>query len=173
MGGGGVMARGDTDLRDFIKPSDDEAREISILWHDLLQGHSQSANAGEDRDIDLILRMGEIRLTSEDGKSRILPPSVKRALLTALRTFAKGAGVAVVPADNDLTTGEAAQLLGISRTYLVELLKKGALPYKREDDRTHRRLRAEDVLAYKRKRQAERYEAIRRHDEDSERLKLP
>lgn len=87
-----------------------------------------------------------------------LPPAAGRAVLALLEQLAAGSAVHLVPADAELTTQQAADLLGISRTYVVRLIDDGKLPAHLVG--THRRLKATDVLAY-RARRSERLAAAR------------
>jgi len=76
-----------------------------------------------------------------------LPPAARAAVRRLLADLAAGMPVHLVSDDGELTTQEAADLLGISRTYVVRLIDAGKLPGYLVG--THRRLRAGDVLAYK------------------------
>ena len=58
-----------------------------------------------------------------------------------------GNGVSVIPLHAELTTVEAAQLLNVSRPFLIKQLEAGVLPHHMVG--THRRLRLADVLAYR------------------------
>ncbi len=64
----------------------------------------------------------------------------------------------MVPTGKELTTQQAADLLNVSRQYLVRLLDAGRLPYTKT--RKHRRVRIEDVLAFKEERDVERKSAL-------------
>ncbi|MGE6763685.1 helix-turn-helix domain-containing protein [Corallococcus interemptor] len=92
------------------------------------------------------------RLVLPSGEEVELPPSMVVALRAIAEALAKGSVVSIVPMHRELTTQEAADVLNISRQHLVTLLERGELPHSRPGK--HRRLRASDVLAYKRKRQA-------------------
>lgn len=63
------------------------------------------------------------------------------------------------PIGREVTTQQAADLLNISRQYLVRLLDEGRIPYRKTGK--HRRLRIEDVLSFKEKRDKDRRAGLR------------
>jgi len=67
--------------------------------------------------------------------------------------------ITLIPHDKELTTKEAADILNFSRPFLIRLLDRDEIPYHRVG--THRRLRVEDVLAYREQRAAHRREKLR------------
>jgi excisionase family DNA binding protein len=77
-----------------------------------------------------------------------LAPEVARLFARVLAELADGRGVAVVPFDVEVTTQQAADLLNVSRPHVVSLLDKGEMAHRKVGAR--RRLRLEDVLAYRR-----------------------
>jgi excisionase family DNA binding protein len=105
-----------------------------------------------------------------DGNRLDLPPSVARGLFVMLSALSEGGAVAVVPMATDLTTQEAANLLGVSRPYLIRLVNQGRIPC--EWVGSHRRIRVEDVLAYRRSRQARQRGALRQIAEETDRAGL-
>lgn len=88
-----------------------------------------------------------------------LTPAMSELLLDLLRHVGSGHSVTLVPIQEMLTTQQAADLLNVSRPHLIKLL---------EEDRVmdfttvgrHRRLKAEEVFAYKAKRDMERAAAL-------------
>ena len=98
------------------------------------------------------------QLVGRDGKSIQLPSSVLNLLRATVHYLAKGQALTLVPIDKELTTQQAADLLNVSRPYLVKLLEQGEIPYTKTG--THRRIRFADVMAYKTHRDAQRAEAL-------------
>ncbi len=93
---------------------------------------------------------GDSKLLIVDGeREELVPlPSAAAELLTGmLRIMAKGHGLALTPLHAELTTGQAAGILKVSRPYLVKLLESGEIPHYRVG--RHRRMRREDVMSYK------------------------
>lgn len=87
-----------------------------------------------------------------------LPPALAKAVAAALADVADGHAVQVSRVDEEVTTSEAAELLNVSRPYLVRLLEEGAIPHRRVG--THRRVRRADVLAYRARQYQEAEEAL-------------
>ena len=83
-----------------------------------------------------------------------IPEAVFYLLERVAEVLARGDAITVVPVGKLLTTQQAADLLNVSRQYLVRLLEQEKLPYSKTGK--HRRLRIDDVLAYKAARDKER-----------------
>src|SRR6266542_1495830 len=108
------------------------------------------------------------RLVGPDGSEVEIPASAFAALQAVVRDMAQGLTITLIPHDKELTTKEAADILNISRPFLVKLLDRGEIPHHRVG--THRRLRVEDVLAYRELRAKRRREHLRTLTELSEQL---
>lgn len=95
---------------------------------------------------------------SEPGDQVQLPHEIYGILVKAVEAMRKGMAVTITPSSMTLTTQQAADLLGVTRPTIVKFLDDGKIPF--EKPGTHRRVRLEDVIAYKEARKAEQYEAL-------------
>lgn len=98
-------------------------------------------------------------VNEDDAEIRLeLPPAIGQAILDLLLHIARGEMVTLVPYGGVLTTQKAADLLNVSRPFLTKLLETGTIPFHRVG--SHRRVRVEDLLAYKRRRDGDRAGAL-------------
>jgi excisionase family DNA binding protein len=89
-----------------------------------------------------------LRVTDSEQEQPIeLPAGAVALLMDILEAMAAGRGVTLIPENAELTTVQAAELLNVSRPFLIGLLESRALPHRKVGK--HRRIRIEDVMAYK------------------------
>jgi len=95
---------------------------------------------------------GVVRLRVDDDhdeeEALTVPRGAVELLARILAHMANGQGVSVVPANAELTTQQAADLLNVSRPFLIGLLKAGEIEFRLVGK--HRRIRAESLLNYMR-----------------------
>ena len=100
-----------------------------------------SSYGGTNRPLKLRVR------NSEQEQPIDLPAGAVDLLLHVLEAMAAGQGVTLIPESAELTTVQAADVLNISRPFLIKLLDQKAMPHRKIGK--HRRIRMEDVMAYK------------------------
>ncbi|MDR3360199.1 MAG: helix-turn-helix domain-containing protein [Bifidobacteriaceae bacterium] len=97
-----------------------------------------------------------------------VPLRIRQGLEAFVQALSRGEAVRVEPVSSMLTTGQAADILNVSRMTLVKLLEEGKIPYERPS--VHRLVRLADVLAYKQERSLMRAtyfeESMRQAEED-------
>src|SRR6266568_4577256 len=90
-----------------------------------------------------------------------LPASALRLLVRILEEMARGNAVTLIPVHAEVTTQEAADMLNISRPSLIQLLNEGKIEYRRAGRAgTHRRVRFDGLINYKRQADVARRAAL-------------
>lgn len=102
----------------------------------------------------------KLSLQANNGESDelILPGHVLQILLDVLAEMAKGNAIGLVPVNQELSSQEAANLLNVSRPFLVGLLEKGEIPFRKVG--AHRRVYLKDVMAYKERVDQQRHQTL-------------
>ncbi len=136
------------DFPETITPSESDAR---------LAGESSRRLSGllgtQQEDFRL-------RVQANDGPEETIaiPASALRLLNDVLTEMAKGNAVTLIPAHAELTTQQAADILNVSRPFFIRLLEEGKIPCRKIG--THRRIRFQDILQYRRQIDEERLKAL-------------
>lgn len=100
------------------------------------------------------------RIRVEGEKQPIEIPAAAIAMLAdVVEELAKGHAIRIASDEQEISTQKAADLLNVSRPFLIQLLEKGAIPFRMVG--THRRLRMSDVLTYKARSDADADRAFR------------
>lgn len=137
--------------------------ESDSPFGDRLPSDDDRQRAGRLRQILAAQKSGEAHLHVPDPATgervpMILTPVLSDLFIELLGYIANGEAVAILPVKQMLTTQQAADLLNMSRPFLIKLIAKGDIPHSMVG--RHRRLKAENVLAYKSARDKARAEAM-------------
>jgi excisionase family DNA binding protein len=133
---------------DPIIPSDQEVALAAV-----------AANALRQRGSGALAMRVQVAEYGHEVATVDLPQTAARLLTEMLKEMAAGNAVTLIPVEVELTTQQAAELLNVSRPYLVSLVTNGTLPARMVGNQ--RRLPLKDVLAYKAATRAKRRGALR------------
>jgi excisionase family DNA binding protein len=128
-----------------------------------LPSESEKAAANQLRQILASHSTGDAKLRVIDEQTKqpaeiTLSPALSNLLMELLRHVGGGDAVTLVPVHQMLTTQQAADILNVSRPFLVSLLERGDIPHVTVG--RHRRIKAEHLFAFKRARDQKRSKAL-------------
>ena len=91
----------------------------------------------------------QIEIVEADGNKHqaTIPAAAYRLLVDALAQMAQGNAVSLIPIHAELTTQEAADLLNVSRPFLITQIELGEIPHHKVGK--HRRINFNDLMVYK------------------------
>ena len=112
---------------------------MNITADEILMAKSGQKILKKKKAAKLVLNNQEVKLS----------PIVLEVLKKTLSYIAQGKSVVVTPKPNELTTQQAADFLRVSHPFLVKLLENEEIPFHKVG--THRRVRFEDLLNYKKR----------------------
>lgn len=95
---------------------------------------------------------------SETNEQIELPPQFFPVLRQAAEAMRRGQIATIIPRETEVTTQEAADYLGVSRSTIVRILQRGELPYVKIN--RHRRIRFTDLETYRNMKQQRQFEAL-------------
>ena len=135
---------------DRIELSDDEAA--------LLKQASRLMSEALDRSRAHRIVLVEEKPKGEEVARIDVPPATLRLLAQILALMAKQQTFTLCPELSELTTKQAAEVLGVSRPFLIGLLERDLIPHRKVG--RHRRIFSKDVLSYRETMQAGRKQAL-------------
>lgn len=117
---------------------------------------AQEQEADSIRKLEHILSLqgSSAKLVGANGEGITIPESVYQVLRKVVHAMALGQAISIAPQEHEMTTQQAADILNVSRPYLIKLLEQGEVPYIKVG--SHRRVRHEDLISYKQQRDAKR-----------------
>jgi len=117
-------------------------------------------------------RAAAITLTTTDGSHPTveLPPAALKPIGQLLGAMSDGRPVTLVPSKQEFSTVEAANVLNVSRPFVIKEIEQGRLPHRKVG--THRRVAVEDLLAYAREMRKRQEQALDRMAENARELGL-
>jgi excisionase family DNA binding protein len=116
----------------------------------------------------MLIHDGTAALVGPDNSKIDLPPTIYKVLVAIVKDMQEGKSIGLIPVMEELSTQAAADMLGVSRQFLVNELEAGKLAFHRTG--THRKVYLKDLVAYQEQRGMNRKDAIRRIAQASEEL---
>ena len=144
--------------QDILNPSKQDRKTAKASYEKLYKAIENLTTDNPELEIE------------ETGEKIEIPISVLKFFAKLLEEISLGKPVSIVPVASELTTQAAAEYLGCSRPHVVKLLEEDKMPYTKVGK--HRRIKFEDLVAYKKGMKANQKDLIIEMMKDAEELGL-
>lgn len=144
------MGHAQLDRLEPVAPSPEEAKAAGEIVRRLM------AASGDE----------SLKIAFNGGTRVELPRVAVDLLIRLLQDLAAGHAVTLIPVHAEMTTQQAADLLGVSRPFLIKQLEEGKLSYRMVG--SHRRILFKDLMEYKRTMDAARRDALQQLADDAQ-----
>ena len=155
-------------METLIKPKSKPLSEVEARQAEASSVGLQHMQRVVDENLGRVIL--HVSIDQADGESvEFGLPGVTVSLLSKmLRELGHGKNVVVLATDTEVTTGQAADFLKVSRPYVVKLLESGKIPYRLVGPR--RRVLLGDLLRYRANEDAERHHGLDELAAEAQRL---
>lgn len=133
-------------LANINRPSKEEQKVAMESYNALAEALEQLHTKNPEIEIE------------ETGEKIRIPLKALKLLAKILKVTSQGKLISIIPVATEMTTQAAAELLGCSRPHLVKLLEEGEIEFTKIGK--HRRVKYEDVIAYKKRMKAKQKELL-------------
>ena len=97
---------------------------------------------------------GHVSLIDGEGNRTEIPEPIYNHFMRLLQQLRQGQAIVMIPENETFTSQAAANFLGMSRQFFVNLIEKDEIPFHRVG--AHRRVYFKDLLEYQKRRDGER-----------------
>ena len=145
----------------------------------VLERPNKSEQKTARRSLDSISRLPDlekrnrsitIEVSGHENVSLEIPAKVFGLLKEILTIMAEGKAISLLPAESEISTQQAAEMLNVSRPHVVKLLETHKIPFRKVGK--HRRILVEDIIAYAKQFQDQREIALQKLAEQAQKLDM-
>ncbi len=147
------MASGIVEFRETLPPTPADTELARESSRQIIRFLGKNPVGGHPTDLKL-----RIQADNESEEVVVIPMSAFRLLTNILTEMARGNAITLMPVQAELTTQQAADILNVSRPFLIGLIEDGTIPCRKVG--THRRIRFDDLMAYKHDIDQQRIQAL-------------
>lgn len=117
-----------------------------------------------------IVENKDFQLITSQGNSISIPEKITEILINIINIMAQGKSLSLIPLSDEINIEEAAQIINVSQSYLIKMIKNKDIPYHLVENR--KKILLKDLLEYKIQRDQKRKEGLKKLTELTQELGL-